>query len=853
MRYLLPLIISLASVTVAMASCSGTAPPSTFGGSGGVHAGGAGGTTSATTSTTTDTDDGGIIIPDASPDSSCEGALTCAEVGANCGPIGDGCGGVIECGTCTAPETCGGGGTPSVCGKPICVPKTCAEVGANCGPVGNGCGGVLNCGLCTAPETCGGGGTPSVCGKEATCVPKTCAQLSVFCGPAGDGCGGQLDCGTCTAPEICGGGGTPDVCGIPPCVPKTCTDMGANCGVVADGCGGLTTSCGVCTPPEICGGAGQPSVCGKPNNCVNLCLKQVTCSNPNVTTTISGTVYAPNGVDPLLNALVYVPNAPVLPFPSTVTCDNCGADASGSPLVSAVSGVDGKFQIKNAPVGANIPLVIQIGRWRKQITIPNVLACQNNTLIKEQTRLPRNKIEGDIPRMAFATGSLDALECIMRKIGIDDSEFTSGAGAGRIHIYRGSGSAGATISGATTENDLTNDLNLMKKYDMILFPCQGSAYTKSAAQLSNMVAYANAGGRVFATHYGYVWFHNNAPFNTTAAWDVDNYGTSSLPGNINMTFPKGQALAQWLVNVGASTTLGQITVDELRYDTTGVIAPTQLWMSVNESTYGTVPVHFTFNTPVGAPAANQCGRVVFDDFHVMNTSGSGQTFPAECTSGTLTPQEKLLEFMLFDLASCVTPDVPSCSPKTCQQLGANCGPAGDGCGDAIDCGVCPSNQTCGGGGVPSVCGVPACNAKTCSQLGIQCGPAGDGCGGLIQCGNCPPGQTCGGGGMPGVCGNQACTPKTCQQLGIQCGPAGDGCGNLIQCGNCPAGQTCGGGGMSGVCGAPSCTPKTCAQLGADCGPLADGCGDILMCGTCQLPQTCGGGGTPNKCGGSGPG
>ena len=49
-----------------------------------------------------------------------------------------------------------------------CVPQTCAGAGATCGSIPNGCGGVLNCGSCTAPETCGGGGTPNKCGSPAS-------------------------------------------------------------------------------------------------------------------------------------------------------------------------------------------------------------------------------------------------------------------------------------------------------------------------------------------------------------------------------------------------------------------------------------------------------------------------------------------------------------------------------------------------------------------------------------------------------------------------------------------------------------------------------------------------------------
>jgi hypothetical protein len=207
---------------------------------------------------------------------------------------------------------------------------------------------------------------------------------------------------------------------------------------------------------------------------------------------------------------------------------------------------------------------------------------------------------------------------------------------------------------------------------------------------------------------------------------------------------------------------------------------------------------------------------------------------------------------------CGYPDGGSCPPETCQQQNISCGPAGDGCGGQIFCGNCMSPQTCGGGGVPGQCGYPdggACTQLTCRQQNIGCGPAGDGCGGQLNCGTCPTDQTCGGGGVPSQCGypdGGACPPKTCQQQNVSCGPAGDGCGNLIQCGTCPSGQTCGGGGVPGQCGASeagSCVPLTCRQLGISCGPAGDGCGGLLQCGTCTAPQTCGGGGKPGQCGG----
>ncbi|HEY3356755.1 MAG TPA: hypothetical protein VGQ83_26125 [Polyangia bacterium] len=800
---------------------------------------------------------------------------TCAQQGVGCGPAGDGCGGALDCGGCAPPQACGGGGTPSQCGTPAtpCVPKTCAQAAVGCGPGADGCGGLLDCGSCTLPQTCGGAGTPSQCGTPpSVCVPKTCAAAGANCGPLADGCGGLLQCGTCPSGQLCGANAHPNVCGGTTCTPRTCAQQGATCGPVGDGCGGLTASCGTCASPLICGGGGVPSVCGSNvtpdgGTCTNLCLQQVGCDGGS--TTITGTVYAPTDPargfgdpDPLYNAIVYVPNAPVQPFTPGVSCDSCGAPLSGAPLVQTESAVDGTFTLANAPCGANIPLVIQVGRWRRQITIDSVACCARTTLTAEQTRLPRNRFEGDIPLFAIDTGNVDVIECVLRKMGIEDSEFANPNLVGgvpqspqRVHFYQANpttGHGGAVIDANTPhEGALFGSQTTLNAYDVVIFACEGGRDREAVAAQQRVINYANVGGRVFASHYSYVWLDNIAPWSATAAWNIDagRWG-GPLDGYIDTSFPKGQALADWLQQpaVGASTVWGQIPVREVRHDFDSVVAPAQRWM-YTQAPDPAMPIHYTFNTPWGTPPANQCGRVVYSDFHVENHSGSlDMTFHSECTDGPLTPQEKLLEFMLYDITACITPDIPTCTPRTCAQAGFNCGQAGDGCGGIITCGVCPPPQVCGGGGTPNVCGVATCAPRTCAQLGVGCGPAGDGCGGTLNCGPCTPPDTCGGGGTPGVCGHAPCTAWTCAQQGLLCGPAGDGCGGLLDCGPCTPPDTCGGGGTPGVCGHPPCTARTCAQQGISCGPAGDGCGGLLACGPCTPPDTCGGGGTPGVCG-----
>jgi photosystem II stability/assembly factor-like uncharacterized protein len=103
----------------------------------------------------------------------------CADVGAVCGTITDGCGGTLTCGDCATGQTCGGAG-PNRCGTGACVPKTCQQLNATCGRVSDGCAGVVDCGTCA-------------------CTPTTCAAQNASCGTIDDGCGHTLDCGACPA------------------------------------------------------------------------------------------------------------------------------------------------------------------------------------------------------------------------------------------------------------------------------------------------------------------------------------------------------------------------------------------------------------------------------------------------------------------------------------------------------------------------------------------------------------------------------------------------------------------------------------------------------------------------------
>jgi len=346
--------------------------------------------------------------------------------------------------------------------------------------------------------------------------------------------------------------------------------------------------------------------------------------------------------------------------------------------------------LEDVPAG-NVDLVVQLGKWRRKQTI-TVAPCQDNPLTKvDLTRLPRTRLEGDIPKIALSTGHSDALECLLRKIGIDDSEFTTDTGGGRVSMFVGcegddGGNFGANkfadrLGGAAfpSTNQLF-DSGSLSQYDMVIFSCEGHKCDtiQTPANVAQLVEFANRGGRVFLDHNHYNWLnHADAPIESAAQFSSSpNDIQSPLPTRINTTnFPKGEAFAHWLMTVHASTTLGELDIYAAKTSVQS-LSPNraQPWIYRDEEPKG--DFYFTISTPVAVkdddPPPEACGRVVFTDLHVsksdggdaMDFSDQDTPFPDGCTSSVLTPQEKALEFMLFDLSSCVQAEtqVPTIPP-----------------------------------------------------------------------------------------------------------------------------------------------------------------------------------------------
>ena len=245
--------------------------------------------------------------------------LTCALLNADCGTPSDGCGALLDCGTCVAPLSCsvinrctcipdcvdkvcgdkdGCDGTctlgsgccvhdcdaegevqcdegaistcgefdldlcrdwsePDVCESGVCLGEACCETLCDTKECGDdGCGGV--CGACASGQSCNNKGTCVEDGCQPACQGKVCGD---------NGCGGI--CGTCDAGDVCTAAGLcePAAC-VPACGGKLCGD---------DGCGG---SCGTCATGSSCGAEHDEPGCQSQSCMECVCGEQVKCCQP---------------------------------------------------------------------------------------------------------------------------------------------------------------------------------------------------------------------------------------------------------------------------------------------------------------------------------------------------------------------------------------------------------------------------------------------------------------------------------------------------------------------------------------------------------------------------------------------
>jgi hypothetical protein len=404
-------------------------------------------------------------------------------------------------------------------------------------------------------------------------------------------------------------------------------------------------------------------------------------------TTITGKVYDPAGKNPVPGVIVYVPNDPTTlpkPSPGTSTCSLCTTPTADF-VTFAISNDDGSFDLKEAPTGTNIPLVIQTGKWRRIIAVRRTDDCGTVALADGTARLPRNRREGDLPQMAVLTGGCDGMACFLRNVGVDESEFTAPHAGGRVDVYQGLAATGAaaglsngTAGDCTTAScPLWSSKQSFEAYDDVFLGCECDEHneTKPPTSMQALHDWVAEGGIVFATHSQATWFKNGPPdVQSIANWVSGPASGVAGPFAIDRTSIQGDLFWKWLSAIGALDANGFVPLDPATVSTSvaGVDSGATTWLYDSLTVpdggrpgSGNVKAFSLPTTITPADVASPvrpCGEIHVTDIHVgdapqdagSEASSASLPVPAACSIRPLNAGEKVLEYLLFgQTASCV--------------------------------------------------------------------------------------------------------------------------------------------------------------------------------------------------------
>jgi hypothetical protein len=445
----------------------------------------------------------------------------------------------------------------------------------------------------------------------------------------------------------------------------------------------------------------EAGTCGSPGSPCDLdasippceggwsCAVDVKCPSSSAgSTTLTGTVFDPAGTTPLPDVVVFIPSD-VRALPSVVEGTNaCMCQQSmGAYVVATITGANGGFTLKGVPTGSAVPVTVQTGKWRRTVNVNIANDCGLNSVADGTLRLPRSRVEGDMPQMALVTGGSDDLGCTLRRMGIDPGEYSAPHGGGRLDIYRGVAAASGSMfdAGPGLSSGRAGDCTRascplwaskasLERYDAIFLSCEGDPYSasKPPAAIQAMHDWLNEGGRLLATHSQSVWFQSGpADFQNIAVWKAFSAAIASGAYSIDMSFIQGKLFQTWLDDLDAATqasislsavsdTIASWNVgsgSRWIYDPGPANPPADAALTYD-------PKILSFRTPVGGvpgDAGRQyCGEAVFTDVHA-GTTPSGD-LPGACQTGPLTAQERALEFFVFDLSTCVVESVQKVGP-----------------------------------------------------------------------------------------------------------------------------------------------------------------------------------------------
>ncbi len=386
-------------------------------------------------------------------------------------------------------------------------------------------------------------------------------------------------------------------------------------------------------------------------------------SCPGQESEITGKVLAPNATDPVPGASVFIPAQVPELFPPDVTCEVCGTFGGSTNLWYTTSATDGAFKLTSVCPGKR-PLVLQNGRFRRLIYV-DVPEKGSVALTAEQTRLPKRAKEFEladaVPKIAVATGDYDKMECVLRKIGLQDGAFD---------LYED-----ATVLTSPTKlptfQSLVSDLARMKTYNIIFINCTANTFEaelKKPEVRQNITTYMQSGGRFYVTDWSYDWIEQVEAFSpfidfepgaSAGSPEAQNAGALGADGLKIRASIKDDALASWLklfpnaIDASKTSPIEYFLIDWVIISS--IAKDVKLWVegpikSRDGSIQGVRPLTLTFNF-------KNCGKILYSSYHTEGREDEilPLAYPAYCSGASASPQDRILEYLIFDIANCVKP------------------------------------------------------------------------------------------------------------------------------------------------------------------------------------------------------
>ncbi len=233
-------------------------------------------------------------------------------------------------------------------------------------------------------------------------------------------------------------------------------------------------------------------------------------------TSLTGTVFAPNGTLPMSGVNVYVPRDKPPRVPRRRGSAAAAATRSPAARRPPSDRRRGPVPPRQHPRRAGHPARDHDGQVAPpDHDPPGPVVRRDGDRRHRHAAAAENKGEGDLPRIAITTGKWDTLECLVRKLGIDDEPTIgeSRARARRIHLYEGNGVNSFEPGFPGGAGDLTSATRSGPAAPTCApttwCSCRARAGStgerKPQAALDAMKEYADLGGRVFASHWHNIW------------------------------------------------------------------------------------------------------------------------------------------------------------------------------------------------------------------------------------------------------------------------------------------------------------------------------------------------------------